>query len=233
MPLSLRSLPRNLSVQEQTYQRLRAAILSGELPPGERLIETHLAKSLEVSRTPIREALKRLEQEDLITMDDNNILRVAKFSVNDAIQLYDCRIALEKLSVSGACQKATGAQLEELEKMVQQAENLSQNKSSELTNFQRLDLDYQFHRLLAESSGNLWLRCLLEQIFNKMILLRIQTTQNNPKVLEIRFEHRRVFDAVAQRDANKAMEMIEDHLLSAKIRVVREMENIQLESQNI
>ena len=93
MPLSPRSLKRNQSLQEQAYQALKTAILSGELAPGQRLIEVQLAKQLQVSRTPIREAMQLLEHENLIVNDANDTLRVATISVTDAAQLYrlpDC-----------------------------------------------------------------------------------------------------------------------------------------------
>ena len=233
LPLSPRSLQRNQSLQEQAYQALRAAILSGELTPGQRLVETRLAKMLQVSRTPIREALRLLENEDLVTIDPNNVLRVATFSVTDAVQLYDCRIALEQLSVAGACQNATKAQLKDLNLMVVQAEKLVLGEPSQLTNFQLLDLDYRFHRLLAESSGNLWLRSLLDQVFDKMTLFRIQTLQHNRSVLEIRTEHYRIYEAVQERDSEAAMQAIKDHLVAAKARVAREMQKLQPDTETI
>lgn len=227
MPLSPRSLQRNQSLQEQTYQALRTAILSGELTPGQRLIETHLAKKLQVSRTPIREALRQLQREELVVVEPNNILRVATISMIDAVQLYDCRLALEQLSVAEACEKATEAQIQNLNLMVMQAEKLINSKPSQLTNFQLLDLDYRFHRLLAESSGNLWLRSLLDQVFDKMMLLRIHTIQNNRDVLEIRTEHRRIYEAVQARNTDAATQAIKAHLVASKERVVREMKNLQ------
>lgn len=227
MPLSSQLLQRSQSLQEQAYQALRTAILSGELSPGQRLVETQLAKKLQVSRTPIREALRQLQHEDLATIDSNNVLRVTQFSVTDAVQLYDCRIALEQLSVAGACQNATTSQLQELSLMVMRAEKLVGSKPSQLTNFQLLDLDYRFHRLFAESSANLWLRSLLDQVFDKMALLRIQTIQHNRNVLEIRTEHRRIYEAVRERNAEVAVQTIKDHLTAAKERVVQEMQNLQ------
>lgn len=226
MSLSLRSLQRNQSLQEQAYQALRSAILSGELPSGQRLIETHLAKNLQVSRTPIREALRQLQNEDLVVLDVDSVLRVAVFSKADAIQLYNCRIALEQQSIAEACENATDEQFYGLGLMVAQAEKLAQEKASQLTNFQLLDLDYRFHRLLAESSGNLWLRSLLDQVFDKMMLLRIQTMQQNPNVLDIRVEHRRIYEAVVQRDIIAATSAIQDHLAAAKERVIREMSHL-------
>jgi len=224
LQLSSRSLQRQQSLQEQAYQALRTAILSGELAPGQRLVETQIAKNLEVSRTPIREALRQLQHEDLVTIDLQHGLRVTQFSTTDAIQLYDCRIALEQLSVAGACQNATDSQLQELGLMVAQAEKLVQSKPTQLTNFQLLDLDYRFHRLLVESSGNLWLRSLLDQVFDKMALLRIQTIQQNRNVLEIRIEHRRIYEVVRSRKAEAAVQTMKDHLTAAKARVVREMQ---------
>jgi DNA-binding GntR family transcriptional regulator len=227
LTLSPRSLQRSLSLQEQTYQALRSAILSGELVPGARLVETQLAKQLEVSRTPIREALRQLQQADLAMPDANGTLCVATFSQSDAMQLYDCRIALEQLSVVGACQNANQQQFEELDVLVMQAEKMVEGRRSHFTNYQLLDLDYRFHRLLAKSSGNLWLMSLLDQVFDKMALLRIQTMQNNPQVLEIRIEHRHIFEAIVGRDAAAAVEAIEQHLAASKTRVIREVQSLQ------
>ncbi|KAM3098653.1 GntR family transcriptional regulator [Phormidesmis sp. 146-35] len=227
MTLSPRSLQRSLSLQEQTYQALRSAILAGELVPGARLVETQLAKQLEVSRTPIREALRQLQQADLAMPDANGTLRVATFSQSDATQLYDCRIALEQLSVVGACQNATQQHFEELDVLVMQAEKMVESKRSHFNNYQLLDLDYQFHRLLAKSSGNLWLMSLLDQVFDKMALLRIQTMQNNPQVLEIRIEHRHIFEAIVQRNAEAAIGAIGQHLAASQTRVIREVRSLQ------
>lgn len=223
MILSGRSLQRSQLLHEQTYQRLRTAILSGELAAGSRLIETQLAEQLQVSRTPIREALRLLQREYLAMTDAQGGLRVALFSIADAIQLYDCRIALEQLSASAACRAATSDQIDQIEATLQQAERAIANPSHSLTSYQLLHLDYQFHRLLAESSGNAWLVQILDQVFDKMSLLRLRTIEQNPNVLEIRGEHRRILEAVRERDALAAMQAIQYHLISSKDRVVREI----------
>lgn len=218
-----RSIQRPESLKKQAYQALRSAILSGELIPGQRLIEAQLAKDLQVSRTPIREALWQLQHEELVAIEADNGTRVATFSAEDAAQLYACRIALEQLSVAEACQNASDAQLENLQRIVQQAERLAQSKLTPLLSFQMLDLDYRFHRLLAESSGNLWLRSILDHVFDKMMLLRIQTVQQNPDVLEIRIEHDQICEAVVQRNAEVAVASIKSHLVAARERVMQQM----------
>ncbi|HHP7229412.1 MAG TPA: GntR family transcriptional regulator [Xenococcaceae cyanobacterium] len=226
MSSSLRSLSRAKSLQEQTYLALRASILSGEIAPGERLIETQLAKKLQVSRTPVREAIKQLQRETLAIADKNGGIRVATISVKDAQQLYDCRIALEELAVREVCQQATAAQIQEIGDWVSKAETLLATDFTAANNAQMLEIDYQFHLAIAETSGNKWLVYLLDQVFDKMKLLRVQTTQYNPRVLEIRTEHRQVYEAIAKKDSETAVRLIRQHLLASKTRVVKELDNI-------
>ncbi len=221
------SIQRSQSLRQQVYEALKQIILKGDLASGEAVVETKLAKQLEVSRTPIREAIGQLKREKLIVSKPNGGFRVATLSVEDAIQLYDCRIALEQLSVEGACEKITSKQLKQLEKYVLLAEKLTESQSSKSDSSKLLEIDYQFHHLIAESSGNQWLLTLLEQVFDKMALLRVQTTKHNPQVLEIRLEHREIYEAIALRDLELAKATIKLHLMSAKARVVKELKIIQ------
>lgn len=221
-----KSLQRNQPLKEQAYQSLRKMILSGELAPGQRLVEAQLARDLQVSRTPIREALAQLLRESLVMTDGDQGLKVAIFSAEDAAQLYECRIALERVSVTAACDNVTAAQLRKLQRLLQKSEKLTDTKPSPLLNFQLLDLDYQFHRLIAEISGNLWLQAMLDQIFDKMMLLRIQTIQQNQSVLDIRTEHLYIYEAIAQRNSEVAVEAAISHLQAAKERVVQELQII-------
>ncbi len=218
---------RRKSLYEQVYTALRTGILTGEFAPGSRLIETQLTEWLNVSRTPLREALRQLQKEGLVTTDTSG-LQVATISATDAIELYDCRLVLEKLSVAGACEKATKQQLKALEQYVIQAEARDPEDTDVQTLLQLLDLDYQFHHLIAESSGNRRLVSLLDQLFDAMALLRIQTLKQNPLVLEIRLEHRQVYEAIAQRDAATAIATIQLHLLASKSRVVKELQSPQI-----
>lgn len=219
-------IQRSKSLHEQTYQVLRASILAGNLSPGERLVETQLAQQLQVSRTPIREAIRQLQKDGLVTADGLGGLQVTTISAVDAAQLYDCRLALEQLAVTEACLWADEAQLQQLEGYVVQAEQLMQTQNSNLKVMQLLDLDYGFHRLIAESSRNRWLVVLLDQVFDKMTLLRVQTTRHNPGVLEIRIEHRQIYEAIAQRNIEASVAAIQSHLLASKTRVVGELQQL-------
>jgi DNA-binding GntR family transcriptional regulator len=223
------AIQRSQSLRQQVYQALKQIILQGDLASGERVVETKLAEQLQVSRTPIREAIGQLKQEKLIVSQPNGGFKVATLSARDAIQLYDCRIALEQLSVGSACENITSKQLDQLEQCILLAENSVQSKSDKSDTLKLLEIDYQFHHLIAKSSGNQWLLTLLEQVFDKMALLRVQTTKHNPQVLEISLEHKQVYDAIALRDINLAQETITEHLIASKARVVREVEIIKIE----
>ncbi|UBF28034.1 GntR family transcriptional regulator [Kovacikia minuta CCNUW1] len=226
LTLPLPSIFRAPSLHEQTYKALRIAILSGELVAGARLVETQLAEMFQVSRTPVREAIRQLQRENLVRADEQGTLRVALLSIADAVHLYDCRIALEQLSVSEACAKVTDAQLEQLKLVVQQAEKTSDQQSHSLTPYQLLHMDYQFHRLLAESSDNPWLVSLLDQVFDKMALLRLRTLQHNPRVLEICSEHQQIYQAISDRNSKTAIKAIKSHLIASKKRVIREIQQL-------
>ncbi len=219
------AIQRSQSLREQVYQALRKIILTGDLASGDRVVETKLAKKLNVSRTPIREAIGQLHREKLIVSHPNGGFKVTTLSIQDAIGLYDCRIALEQLSVANACELISPQQLEQLEQLVLLAES-AESASSKTDSQELLDLDCQFHYLIAESSGNKWLLALLKQVFDKMALLRVQTTKHNPQVLEIRLEHRQVYEAIAAKNLELAQKMVKEHLTASKARVVRELEII-------
>ncbi|WP_088891380.1 GntR family transcriptional regulator [Leptolyngbya ohadii] len=236
MNLSAPPIQRSKSLHQQTYEALRSSILSGRLAPGDRLVETQLAQQLQVSRTPIREAMRQLQREGLVKADGSGGLRVTAISVLDAMQLYDCRLALEELSVVEACKHATQNQIDRLAYYVTEAEDLltlknTQSLSSEAQTDQLLDLDYHFHRLIAEGANNPWLVFLLDQVFDKMALLRMETTRHDPGVLEVRLEHRQIYQAIAQRDRSAAAEAIQSHLTASKVRVIQSIKDLHPEAE--
>ncbi len=241
----------------KTYLALRQEILSGDLISGESLIEQALANRFGVSRTPIREAIRQLQQEGLVESDGGGGLRVSIITIADAIHLYDCRLGLEQVAAIGACENATPAQLEDFQDCLAQAnlavpivvEQVSEQEQAdrrmskvssleksvkshenadELEN--RLHIDQSFHRLLAESSGNPQLADLLEQIFSKMALLRLTTTYQNPDVLEIWAEHEQIVAAIVQRDAQAAAIAVRNHLVASKSRVVQALQGLKTDA---
>ncbi|WP_407657738.1 FCD domain-containing protein [Leptolyngbya ectocarpi] len=214
-------------LHERVYLALRTSILSGELGLGERLNESQLAKQLEVSRTPIREAIRRLQQEQLLTTDSPDGITIVEISLDSAIHMYDCRIALEQLAVEGACRYATSAQLQALEQNLLDSEAIFKAQmgaawpSDNNPELKQLELNYNFHRLIAESSQNPWLLSLLDQLSNQVKLLRLQILQVPIDVEAIHAEHWQLFHAIAKRDPEAATQSIRQHLKLSKMRVVQ------------
>jgi len=145
-------------------------------------VETQLAQSYR-----LRLSGKRLGQFCYELANHRPKWRTARYHhfKTDTVQLYDCRIALERLSVTGACQKQLNHSYKLFELSLDERRSLEAVNPSALTSFRLFDIDYRFICLLAQSSVTRgwfsWIRYLI-----KMQLLRIQTTKNNPNVLEIR-----------------------------------------------
>jgi len=227
LSFSPRPVHRSQSLYQQTYQALYAAIMSGELAPGARLIETQLATKLHVSRTPIREAIRQLQLKGLVMMDESGGLCVTQVSAEDAMHLFECRIALEQLAVRGACQYATPEDLQQLEQNLIDSDAAVARQGTAPNGAELLELNFQFHRLLAESSGNPWLSSLLEQVSDKITLLRVQTLRNAPDVLNIHTEHRQIYEAIAQRNEAAAIAAITTHLQTSQQRVSRCIQDLK------
>jgi DNA-binding GntR family transcriptional regulator len=238
--LSQKAPSRSGSLYEQTYLALRSAILSGAIAADERLIETQLADQLEVSRTPVREAIRRLQQESLIQMDSDGGLYIVKLSLTDAIKLYDCRIALERLAVLEACEHATSHHLQCIEQNLVVAEAAAEAAAETrqsgygkptVDSIRLLELSCEFHQLIAKSSGNAWIVSLLDQISQKITLIRVQTLKGLDQLLDIDTEHRQIYEAIARRDSAAAEQQMVNHLRASQARIVEVFQQAESAAQ--
>lgn len=213
------------TLHDQTYSALRSAILFGQIQAGERLVETQLAEQFQVSRTPIRAAVGQLHQAGLLTLHADGGIYVRKLSLHDAIKIYDCRIALEQLAVAGSCKHATKPQLKAIEQTLIESEAIAQCGDAHSHSIQLLDLNIQFHRLIAQSSDNPWLVPLLEQLSNQATLSRVQTLQAIPDVVDVHREHRDIFNAIAQQEVDTAVQLLTYHLRSSQKRIAKQFQS--------
>lgn len=212
------------TLHDQTYSDLRSAILFGKIRAGDRLVETELAEQFQVSRTPVRAAVRQLRQVGLLTLHSDGGIYVKKLSLHDAIKIYDCRIALEQLAVAGSCYYATKHQLAALEQTLIESEAIARQDETRRRSVQLLDLNIQFHRLIAQSSDNPWLVPLLEQLSNQATLSRVQTLKANSDVIDVHHEHRQIYEAIARRDADVAVQQLTDHLRSSQERIAEQFQ---------
>ncbi len=206
----------NLELQTDTYlplrdvvfQTLRAAILKGDLKPGERLMELQLASRLGVSRTPIREAIRMLEQEGLAITIPRKGAEVAKMTEKDMEDVLQIRCALEELAVRLSCQKITEAEVQEL----RVAMNRFREKVDTRDIAQIAEADVNFHDVLYMASDNPKLLGMLNNLREQTYRYRVEYLKDFTVYPQLIEEHRQLYEAVKAGDAQKASIMTRRHL---------------------
>ena len=212
------SPPARRTLSDEVVDRLRGAILSGQFAPDESLREKQLAESMGVSRGPIREALTRLEHEGLVINRPNGRSFVARLSREDLDEVYTLRRVLECLAVVYACQKATPADLAEMQAILDDMRTRIERGISEQ---EAAELDLRFHDVLYRSSGNqrlltFW-TTLRPQIYVFLLSRNVANSDFRESVVR---GHRDILDAISDRDAARAQALIEGHLGFAYSRVI-------------
>lgn len=212
-----------LPLRDVVFNTLREAILKGELKPGERLMELQLASKLGVSRTPIREAIRMLQQEGLAVTIPRRGAEVAKMTEKNMEDVLQIREALEILAVQLACEKVTKQQIVHLGEAVEEFERAV--KTGDLKQITQSDID--FHDKIYEAADNPKLVNLLNNIREQIYRYRVEylkEEENYPNLIE---EHRKIFAGLENRDKNFVTEMTKKHLknqANAVKAIIREQE---------
>jgi DNA-binding GntR family transcriptional regulator len=212
------SLPENQALAVGIASRLRDAILAGYFGPGEQLREEPLARSMGVSRGPVREALLRLEREGLVVVRRNRGAFVAQLAAEDLEEVYTLRLAIERLAVQRVVRLATEEQLSGLQAMVDRMAEVAAGGISEQ---EAADLDLRFHDLLYGASHH---RRLNESWANlrpqvHILLLNRNVAEEDFRTFLVK-GHQWIVDALRDRDEARAISTIEDHLTGSYQRVV-------------
>ena len=159
-----------LPLRDVVFNTLRDAILRGELKPGERLMEMHLANKLGVSRTPIREAIRMLEQEGLAVTVPRKGAQVARMTEKDLQDVLEVRDALDELAVSSACAHITEEQINELRETVKEFERAIQ--SGDVRKMVQADED--FHNVIYRAADNPKLETIVKNLREQMYRYRYE-----------------------------------------------------------
>ena len=216
---------RNISIADQIFEQLEREILSGKYQRGEVLSELRLARELDVSRTPIREALLRLAQENLLVESGRGMM-VLGISVEDMLDMYDIRIRLEGEAARRAASNITEEQLAEMLELTELQRfyiNKQGNSSSEHTK----NLDSQFHGLLYRSCGSSAYTEVLCSIHKKMTKFRKASVSKQSRALQSNDEHMEIYRALAAHDPDAAEAAVLTHIRNA----VRRMQNIEVSEE--
>jgi len=190
------------------YADILHKIVSGKIPPGQRLGEERLGKAYHVSRTPIREALFALERDGLIERTHHCGAKVLSFTADDVEQVYEIRRALECLGVRRAVRNLPLSELYELERRLAA---LRRQKGPRLRK-QQLETDLELHRLMVSRSGNPRLAAYLGNISLLLYSLRLVSLLNDHQVRESAEQHLAIVRALIRRDGEAAEGLLAEHL---------------------
>ncbi|MDR7484636.1 MAG: GntR family transcriptional regulator [Armatimonadota bacterium] len=201
----------NVPTRDLVLRKLRDAILSGRFQPGQRLLERELVERMGVSRTPIREAMRKLELEGLVTTTPYKGPVVTTPTLGDAQALFEVRAALEGQAVALFTRRADAAALERLRACVEQAERgLLRRHLREV-----LAANNAFHDAIAAGCGNALLESMLANLRARIVLLRVGSLSFPGRPPHSVAEHRAIVRRIARRDATGAKRLMEAHIMHA------------------
>lgn len=197
-----------MPLREVVFTTLRQAILKGELPPGERLMEITLANKLGVSRTPIREAIRKLELEGLVVMIPRKGAHVAHITVQELNDVLEVRRGLEELAIRKACERITEEEVLKLEKAADEFSMLVDSN-----NLMALaEADVRFHDVIYESTHNRRLVQILNNLREQMYRYRMEYLKEADARRLLDNEHKDICRAIREKDIQKAHDYICQHI---------------------
>jgi len=197
-----------LPLRDVVFNTLREAILKGEVKPGERLMELQLASKLGVSRTPIREAIRMLEQEGLAVTIPRKGAQVAKMTEKDMEDVLQIREVLDELAVSLACDNMSNIEIRDLEERMYHFEN-----SIKLGDIKSLaQSDVNFHDVIYRATGNTKLITLLNNIREQIYRYRVEYLKDEKAYPTLIKEHRAIVEALKKNNKLKATEAMKIHV---------------------
>ncbi len=218
---------RSPSLAELAYREIERMILSRALSAGERLNDSQLAKRFGISRGPVRDAIVRLAQGGLVDVIPYRGAFVRVIELDDALEIYDIRAALERAGVIKAKEHLTPKLLQQLREQVHIMEHAGQTDDGE-TYF---EANLAFHRLIHKASGNRRLMDLYERYSREIRLFRHLSLVTSG-IQESNEEHHRILAALEHGDVYDAASEMESHVLRAKERLVRLAERLQSQPES-
>ena len=199
-----------LPLRDVVFNTLREAILKGELKPGERLMELQLAAKLGVSRTPIREAIRMLEQEGLAVTIPRRGAEVAKMTEKDMQDVLQVREVLDELAASVACELITVEELKQLEQAMEDFEIATNTKD-----IKRIaDTDMMFHDIIYHATRNPKLVNILNNLREQMYRYRVEYLKDEANYPILLKEHREILKGFQEKNKNLVTESMRTHVIN-------------------
>ena len=214
-------------LREVVCESLREAIRSGVLKPGERIMEIQLAEELGVSRTPVREAIRKLELEGYVVMMPRRGTYVASMSIRDINEIFEIRTALESLSNGLAADHITDDELEHLQRLLVIIGGYIKEGNIEKI----VETDIEFHDLLYHAARNERLVGIISNLRDQLTRFRTLSMSYPGRLEETLEEHRLIVDAIASGDRKAASRAAERHMENSEKTLLKAMEVLENEKK--
>lgn len=205
---------RTISIADQIFEQLERDILTGKYQRGEVLSELRLSAELGVSRTPIREAVRRLEQENILKETGRGMV-VIGISREDMLDMYEIRLRIEGLAARRAAANISDEQLKQMEETLD-LQSFYIDKQEGDSAEQIRDMDSRFHELLYESSGSRAFHETLSALHKKIMKYRSASVSKHSRALLSLEEHRAIYKALAAHDGDAAEKAALNHVVNAR-----------------
>lgn len=210
-------------LRDVVFETLRDAIITQVLKPGERLMEIQLADEMGVSRTPVREAIRKLELEGLVVMVPRKGAYVAGVSMKDIHEVYEVRAALEMLAVTLAAERITDEELDALERQV-----LRESEAEENSDENALDniiyIDSTFHDIIYQAAHNQRLVQFVNILQEQLQRFRAASLSRPGRSKTALDEHKQIVEALAERNGELASRLAKEHIENAENAMISGME---------
>lgn len=206
-------------LREVVAETLREAIVNGTLNPGERLMEIQLAEELGVSRTPVREAIRKLELEGFVIMIPRRGTYVADLSIKDINEVFEIRTALDVLAAGLAVERITEDELEQLERLLVEIGKLIEGDDIDKI----VEVDSQFHDVLYKASRNDRLVGIINNLREQITRFRSISIQYPGRMKVSIEEHRQLVEAIADRNTELAQQIAREHMENSEQTLLQEL----------
>ncbi len=196
------------SQRSNAYDQIYALIEGGELRPGDRVFEAEIGKMLGLSRTPVREAIRRLEAEGIITHSPHIGAIVRKLDHQELVEIYELRLVLEDAAASLAAQHASQAEIILLRELNENVLSASEERKAARENA-------KFHALIFQAARNRFLMRSFDDLSRLLVVLGSTTIANEARRDEVHAQHAKIIDAIEARSAGDAKLFAHEHLLTS------------------
>jgi len=208
-------------LREVIFDTLRNAIVNGDLKPGERLMEVYLAEQMGVSRTPVREAIRKLEADGLVMMEPRRGTRVAEISVKDIVDVLEVRSALDRLATGLAAKRIQPAQIKQLEAIHKQYAGYVQKENIEGA----IKKDIEFHDIIYTASGNPRLVAAASSLREHIYRFRVIYLRDISKAVDVEAEHAGILDSLRSNQETEASSRADKHIRHQMETIISSMDS--------